>query len=101
MMIWSGDLGSEGQGPWWSDDEAMSWGGEFHLGRTGELEISGEIDLQFFGENWSCSMGFQPTGSKHIMRYPISYANLSTGQRMGCGQFETKLEPVLYVSHNN
>jgi len=39
MMIWSGDLGSEGQGPWWSDDEAMSWGhGEFHLGRTGELE---------------------------------------------------------------
>jgi hypothetical protein len=25
MMIWSGDLGSEGQGPWWSDDEAMSW----------------------------------------------------------------------------
>ena len=68
---------------------------------AGELEISGEIDLQFFGENWSCSMGFQPTGSKHIMRSPISYANLSTGQRMGCGQFETKLEPVLYVSHNN
>ena len=83
--------------------KGSAWGLKPHhlRWRTGELEISGEIDLQFFGENWSCSMGFQPTGSKHIMRYPISYANLSTGQRMGCGQFETKLEPVLYVSHNN
>jgi hypothetical protein len=46
MMIWSGDLGSEGQGLWWSDDEAMSWGGEFHLGRTGELEKCKEKNTQ-------------------------------------------------------